>query len=259
MLLRRITEHVTDQNWFAVGIDFAIVVIGVFIGIQVANWNESQVAKDKGEMFTERLISDLRDEAWIYHYFVSYQENVLLAAERAQHDMEADNILTSEEFLINAYRASQYTWWIQRRGAFDELMATGDLGLIEDEMLLRTALAVYSSPLRRDIERRGENSAYRVAFRRTIPTDIHHALNEVCGDLSIPLGEFDRLSTVLSYDCKLNLPPEKIEAAERALKANLEFLPSLRLRIANLETELTDLKENSEVTQFFQNSRETEK
>ena len=42
MILRRITEHVKTQNWFAVGIDFCIVVIGVFIGIQVANWNEAQ-------------------------------------------------------------------------------------------------------------------------------------------------------------------------------------------------------------------------
>ena len=39
MLLRSITKHVKDQNWFAVGIDFIIVVIGVFIGIQVANWD----------------------------------------------------------------------------------------------------------------------------------------------------------------------------------------------------------------------------
>ena len=45
MLLRRITKHVTDQNWFAVFIDFLIVVTGVFIGIQVANWNEDNKAK----------------------------------------------------------------------------------------------------------------------------------------------------------------------------------------------------------------------
>ena len=31
MLLRRITKHVKDQNWFAVFIDFLIVVVGVFI------------------------------------------------------------------------------------------------------------------------------------------------------------------------------------------------------------------------------------
>lgn len=40
MLLRRVIEHVKDQNWFAVGIDLVIVVIGVVIGIQVANWND---------------------------------------------------------------------------------------------------------------------------------------------------------------------------------------------------------------------------
>jgi hypothetical protein len=30
MILRRISAHVKDQNWFAVGVDFVIVVIGVF-------------------------------------------------------------------------------------------------------------------------------------------------------------------------------------------------------------------------------------
>jgi hypothetical protein len=44
MILRRITEHVKTQNWFAVGLDFVIVVVGVFIGIQVANWNAMRCA-----------------------------------------------------------------------------------------------------------------------------------------------------------------------------------------------------------------------
>lgn len=39
MLLRRVTENVKAQNWTAVALDFVIVVVGVFIGIQVANWN----------------------------------------------------------------------------------------------------------------------------------------------------------------------------------------------------------------------------
>ncbi|NHK28180.1 hypothetical protein FF098_009720 [Parvularcula flava] len=39
MLLRRMMEHVRTQNWLAVFLDFIIVVVGVFIGIQVANWN----------------------------------------------------------------------------------------------------------------------------------------------------------------------------------------------------------------------------
>jgi hypothetical protein len=42
VLLRRITEHVKAQNWTAVALDFLIVVVGVFIGIQVSNWNGNQ-------------------------------------------------------------------------------------------------------------------------------------------------------------------------------------------------------------------------
>lgn len=47
MLLRRVKEHIKNENWFAVGIDFLIVVVGVFIGIQLGNWNEtSEEAND---------------------------------------------------------------------------------------------------------------------------------------------------------------------------------------------------------------------
>ncbi len=42
MILRRVIEHVRQQQWTAVGIDFCIVVVGVFIGIQVSNWNDER-------------------------------------------------------------------------------------------------------------------------------------------------------------------------------------------------------------------------
>lgn len=45
MLLRRISEHVKDQNWTAIALDFAIVVIGVFMGIQLGNWNEARAER----------------------------------------------------------------------------------------------------------------------------------------------------------------------------------------------------------------------
>jgi len=60
MLLRRITQHVRDQNWFAVFIDFLIVVVGVFIGIQVANWNETQTNKAQLSTTLERLTDEVQ-------------------------------------------------------------------------------------------------------------------------------------------------------------------------------------------------------
>ncbi|GAA0853942.1 hypothetical protein [Aliiglaciecola litoralis] len=71
MILSRVTKHVKEQNWFAVFIDFIIVVFGVFIGIQVANWNEAQV---EFQQETEALI-ELRKE--LHGSIVSTQARAL--------------------------------------------------------------------------------------------------------------------------------------------------------------------------------------
>lgn len=55
MLLRRIIEHVKTQNWTAIGLDFVIVVVGVFIGIQVSNWNAARGERDLERVYLQRL------------------------------------------------------------------------------------------------------------------------------------------------------------------------------------------------------------
>ncbi len=59
MILRRIIEHVKAQNWFAVGLDFVIVVFGVFVGLQVNNWNEARAERAKEYGYLVRLHEDL--------------------------------------------------------------------------------------------------------------------------------------------------------------------------------------------------------
>lgn len=59
MLLRRVIEHVKAQNWTAVALDFVIVVVGVFIGIQVSNWNEVRADRKLERGYAVRLLGDL--------------------------------------------------------------------------------------------------------------------------------------------------------------------------------------------------------
>jgi hypothetical protein len=40
MILRRVIKHFRNQEWTAIFLDFLIVVVGVFVGLQVQNWNE---------------------------------------------------------------------------------------------------------------------------------------------------------------------------------------------------------------------------
>ena len=54
MLLRRVIDHVRTQNWTAIGIDFVIVVVGVFIGLQVQEWS---AARDDDERLKSQLNS----------------------------------------------------------------------------------------------------------------------------------------------------------------------------------------------------------
>ena len=60
MLLRRITKHVKEQNWFAIGLDFFIVVIGVFIGVQAANWNDARTDVIREQEIFADLLEDLQ-------------------------------------------------------------------------------------------------------------------------------------------------------------------------------------------------------
>jgi hypothetical protein len=42
MILRRFMKHVTEQNWLAVGLDRLVVTVGIFLGMQVTDWNKER-------------------------------------------------------------------------------------------------------------------------------------------------------------------------------------------------------------------------
>lgn len=62
MILRRITQHVRDQNWTAIGIDFLIVVLGVFVGIQVSNWNQARSDRNRAGRYVAQISENLRSD-----------------------------------------------------------------------------------------------------------------------------------------------------------------------------------------------------
>lgn len=81
MLLRRVIEHVRAQNWTAVALDFVIVVVGVFIGIQVSNWNAARIAEAQADDLLQRMIAEAEDA------------RADMADYRASHDFILDGAL----------------------------------------------------------------------------------------------------------------------------------------------------------------------
>ena len=59
MILRRVIRHVRNQEWTAILIDFLIVVVGVYLGIELGNWNDARDAKSEYRGALQRLAVEI--------------------------------------------------------------------------------------------------------------------------------------------------------------------------------------------------------
>ena len=105
MIPRRLYEHVKSHNWFAVAIDFVIVVVGVFIGIQVANWNAERHEKNAVRAYIERIREDIATSAKNLQQVVEYYQAIKAHALDALDGFEKPLDQLDEQFLIDAYYA----------------------------------------------------------------------------------------------------------------------------------------------------------
>ena len=135
MILRRIKAHVEEENWFAVGIDFCIVVIGVFIGLQVANWNE---ARSENERVASQLASFRSELILARDYFAAaqaYLDDRIEGVATLRHRLEQGDDFTEEEFnplVASAVRGDTFN--VAFRG-YEELTTTGAISKIDDARL----------------------------------------------------------------------------------------------------------------------------
>lgn len=62
MILRRLSQSLKEQNWTAIVLEFILLVSGVFLGIQVANWNESRKESVQEAAYLKNLAEDVRSD-----------------------------------------------------------------------------------------------------------------------------------------------------------------------------------------------------
>lgn len=237
MLLRRVIEHVRVQNWTAVAIDFVIVVVGVFIGIQFANWNDAQAAKRRGAEYAQRLVVDLSTDLAYRRAIVAYYESVFASASTAIA-LLASAQPDPTELVVNAYRATEFAFIPQTRATWDEIVSSGEIGLLPRAAVERglafyygwnaaqSALdAIAASPLRRRV-------------RRAIPHSVQEAIRSSCSDTRDRFGYVDGFTAV----CRLDVSDGAMRAAATALKDDPELVGDLTLHFSVLNTTRATLR-----------------
>ncbi|MGJ8679464.1 hypothetical protein [Paraglaciecola sp.] len=59
MIFTKFTRNVKAQNWLGVVLDFLVVVIGIFVGLQAADWNQSRLDKEEEKYHLQFLYEEL--------------------------------------------------------------------------------------------------------------------------------------------------------------------------------------------------------
>ncbi len=143
MLLRRIAKHVQDQNWFAVLLDFSIVVVGVFVGLQVQEWAQERERQRQESVYVLRLHDEVADLQSVREPLLDMRERIFANLFSATPVLfgEIDRPLTEAECGSIAMSAT-LTNPTDDLATLIELQQTGGLTLFRDENVL-SAIRAY--------------------------------------------------------------------------------------------------------------------
>ncbi len=127
MLLRRMIEHVKTQNWTAVGLDFVIVVVGVFIGIQLGNWNAANAAKARETELLRELREEIETSIRLTNQKADAIGQVVAAGERSLDFMASGEPCGDKcwPVLVDFFHASQWQPIDVNRTTYDEMRGQG--------------------------------------------------------------------------------------------------------------------------------------
>lgn len=221
MILSRVIAHVKAQNWTAVALDFVIVVAGVFVGLQVNNWNEARKDAALAQEYLQRLDADiassiaatLKTRAWLS---TNSRELELVTAGLASCSLEAAR---RGEFADGLYQVGKLIPATFVSGTLDEMRSSGNLGLVKN-VRIRDAL----NEVERELEH--ENLVWPPVWERARFDEIDR---RVVFRLEEPKGGLDRAGwSALAVPFEGMCADQDLRAAlaikQRQVYVNIEWL-----------------------------------
>jgi hypothetical protein len=252
MVYKRVVANLRAQNWLAICIELAIVIFGVFIGTQVANWNEERLERRQTQRMLLRLQPEL-DKLLDFHASArSYYRITRAYATTAFAGWQGEPTVSDRDFVIAAYQASQIYATPVNGAIWATIFGADRLRTIDDPGL-RDNLAAFMSADTSTLELSAVDTPYRRNVRRVIPVELQDAIRKQCGDRISP---DNWQSNLLPETCDLDVPPAAAAAAAAALRAQPGLVDDLRWHtaataafleaVAGFEVLVTELKKQLE-------------
>jgi hypothetical protein len=168
MVLHNLTKAIREQNWFAVGVEFFIVIAGVVIGFQIQGWNEDR----EDHLEEQRLLVRLHSEV-VGLLEIQAQEYALNGPRDQRltrvHPLLFDGI-APRDLTFEECRQIGISHWLSaptdELPVLEEIVSTGRFDLITDETV-RTRLHGFALARNRARRQYGEsvNELFRLPGR----------------------------------------------------------------------------------------------
>lgn len=248
MIFKRAIAKLRAQDWTAISIEVVIVVIGVFLGMQVSNWNDERLQKQETNRMLSQLVPQLEAMSSYFLGAREYFATTRSYAGVAEAGWHRSPRVSDNDFVIAAYQASQIQGIGTNGGAFAMVLGADRLREIDDEQM-RADLSFLMSADYSQIDIAAVNTPYRQNVRRLMPMEVQEAIRERCGD-RLPTRASS--AVVLPKSCDLKLPEDAARSTAAVLRSRPELLNDLQWHMAAVASMLTNLRAFQLVTSDLQ-------
>jgi hypothetical protein len=239
MILRRLTENLRAQNWTAIIIEFLIVILGVFLGIQVSNWNEERLEKRETDRMLVQLVPELQSQLQYFDDVRAYYGVTRRYAEQAFAGWNGASGVSDEQFVIAAYQASQITGIGTNAENWALTFGGEQLRNIDDADVRRNLEVILTSDYG-PIALNAAASPYREQVRRVIPISVQDNIRRNCGD-RFGTGHVGFVRVSLPDACGLKIPAAEAANIAAALRARPDLARELTWHLAGVAVVLTNV------------------
>jgi hypothetical protein len=244
MLPDRFVNHLKNRNWGTLGLELLVVVSGVFLGLQVDNWNQARIQHNEVKSYYDRLIEDLRANERDLVARQDYYQQVHSHGQAALATLRETREGLTGKFLVDAYQATQIWQFVFNRSTFDEILSTGAMDTIPD-LVARRRISNYYVIAGSVANLLRDENAYREAVRSHLPVDVQRRIEENCGDV-VTTTASGAVGNSLATDCSLVLDDAEVATAIDSLLSAPDLETRLNLRLSNVEAKLRVMQRNIE-------------